>query len=361
MSGSFGKTIKTQFVETNAGKAEKGKARGKDALAFPLTRGGDIDTTTGTEQTNYTASQPMWARPYKHYAWQNKYTECMPLWCARTGIDPNSREVKLTTLASLPVLNYLCEEASTARTDSVVYDSTVEAVRARQHQLASPLATSTVEQFLAAWSFMGAMRNDLISGFGEPPPMMGNQQRLINVDVAGRGRLFNVFAPSPKVGDCLYFITKKVQSPFEYFWNPEGEPVARRVPSEKSPPILQTFGWCSSDGSVPSFNTSTSDTEEPTMTNVDFWDRDKRITQVYQITEYDADSDRLIVRPPTGDAEDVPQLEWDMYSQGSISRVGYVNQVSRSADLATILKGHRDHNAMITLPVLEVMMGIGCL
>jgi hypothetical protein len=359
-TGGFSREFRRPFQAalTDASQLGVGKSRvGGGGLMSP-TASHSVDATVGTEQTNSTLTKPMLARPFKAHSWQNEYMEAMMLWVARESFDPAGRPVRMETLVSLPVKNYYAELASIERYDSIVFNSTVDAARSRRERERSTLYVSTVADDIAQWAFIGCMRNDMLSGVGDVKAPIGNQQRLINVDVGGRSRAFNVWADAPRKGDQLYFITKRAPSPYEYLYTPNGEPVAKRLPTPSGMPILQTYAFSSADGSVPSHNTTLDNEVEIPLTNIDYWEREKRITQLYDIIEYDEASDRVFIRNEP-DKEAVPQLIWDQYQMGHVSKVGFVTQLARPAQHSMRVAAHRNMKMMLQLPVLEIMLGYG--
>jgi len=184
-----------------------------------------------SQQTNVTTSLPLIIRP-----WLDSY-EAQFAQGSILFVNKEQKAHRLATVADLPTLNYIMENAN------------------RQANLNKPTQsmytdTLSVQTFQKkGWNLFGVMRNDMDAD--------SQLQKLLNVDVFGRSMIANIFGPL-KRGDHVGLALKQIRTDLEYngFVQPSGNILPSVIIDHASNPngILQL---------VPTINGKLADVSDP--------------------------------------------------------------------------------------------------
>jgi len=295
--------------------------------------------TSNHSNVRYTA--PVFAQPFKE-GWETSYREGMFLWGSASSYARNRQ-----ALFSCATLNYYLEKSS-------VEDLNTRSLGGMASR--APFHASTPEQVLAEFGPLGVIGDQQTSSMTAAARAT---DRLIGYSPSGTlAKTFNLFSADLHQADQCYFVVKKIQSPYQFFLNPDGAIVSNRT-DPRLGKILQVVGLSDKDGTRPYHNTHQDDADAMDVDNwcLDYMEKERAVSQVYKITEVDENGKVIEREVDSGDTEALPQLVYDAYATGSLYRIGtVVHPPKKTTQASTIVRAHRDNNLMITLPRIELSL-----
>jgi len=257
---------------------------------------------------------------------------------------------------NLPTLNYFLEKSAI---ESDGFNSLVSGKRrlsSRDMRLENDhFKTTTIEGFAERYSLLGAVDGQEVNSISR-----GNRtsDRLLSYFPSGMiSTTFNIFDPQIRQGDQCYLITKKVQSKYPYFYAPNGSIVSSRTDAE----MLQVYGASDQGEAVP-YHSTHSEMDELTEDrwNIDFREKEKVVSQVYKIVDIDENGIPREREVDAGDTEALPDLIYDAYQYGRVTRVGVVRfPPKKQSNAASIQQSLRNADQMTQLPLLHLWTRFG--
>lgn len=303
---------------------------------------GSAQASSNNSNVRYT--EPIFAQPFKD-GWKTAYKEGMFLF-GNTDTYARNREALFT----LPTLNYYLEKASVEKKN---FSSLGLLDRNNE---TNKFYASTPEEILQKYGPLGVIDDQRTSSTNMSSRA---SDRLIGYAPSGSlASTFNIFSASLQQGDQVYFVGKKIESPFQHFFNPDGVTVSNRTEPSVSK-ILQVYGISDKHGTGPFHNTHQFDDDAMDIDNmsIDYFERGRTVSQLYKRIEVDENGKVIEREIDDGDAEALPPLIYDAYETGVVVRIGTVIQPPKqTAQANTILRAHRDNALMVTLPRVQVSL-----
>lgn len=303
---------------------------------------GSAQVMSNNSNVRYTT--PIFAQPFKD-GWETSYKEGMFLF-GNTQTYTRNREALFT----LPTLNYYLEKASVEKKN---FSSLGLLDRNNE---SSKFYASTPEEILQKYGPLGVIDDQRTSSTNMDSRA---SDRLIGYAPSGSlASTFNIFSASLQQGDQVYFVAKKIESPYPYFFNPDGVTVSNRTDPSVSK-ILQVYGVSDKNGTQPFHNTHQFDDDAMDLDNmsIDYFERAHSVSQLYKRIDVDENGKVVELEIDEGDADALPPLIYDAYETGVVVRIGTVIQPPKqTAQASTILRAHRDNAVMLTLPRVQVSL-----
>lgn len=325
----------------------------------------DAGYTTSDAQPDEQITLGIFAKPYAE-GWEQGFTSFAALFANR--MEPRQmREGDFDhTIADVPTLNYLLEEAAVVEAQrqlqvAPVYDDVDELLERNAH-----LYAQTPDQFAERWNLLGPMTTDTYSE-GAGTFLDGGRyrrvrggQRLLGFSPWKRAYTYNLFASDLKRGDQLYFVAKQTDAALREFRSPSGEVLSGR--STLTNRFMQVHGFTDRSQWCTSANSNPDSYRRPLESDLDFIARDQRIVQIYRSYEYDEENDSFRYTDENDPQEilnDAPSLLYDAYERGHIMKMGVARNMTGQAPSAKFLElAHRSQPHMIQLQKVELYVGI---
>ena len=310
------------------------------------------------------------ARPFGN-GWEQGLTPYTALFSNKS--EPDNMAKGMYTLADVPVLNYLLEQAAVAQQQASLLRADVAArTRNVMHRYKMYTATSA-EEFCEKWNFLGNMTDG--SGVAQlgPREHRAGQQRLLGYSNWKRAHTWNLFGEHLQRGQQLFFTIREFDmSPYKELYDPEGNSTASRagLPSR----VLQVRGFTDIETSFPANDTSctsvgvysaTVGSTAPRDCDLDYIQRQRRLVCDYKPVDYDVLTDSWSYRDIAAQEgaqaalDDVPELVYDAYMTGICFSVGRVRDMkNRRVTQAQILLAQRSRPVMRQCGEVEIYAGI---
>ena len=317
-------------------------------------------------QTNFTGPTTVFARPLPNGA-QMEIGEHMPVFSVRGDFDA---ALGLTTFMDLCEMNSRLEQGSVVlardRTENTqlsewkmntLEDEQREYFCNTAHEWkqkfawAGPMLTSEVDPAEQnEWSTLGISRDSMT--------------RVMNLVSIGRGQIHNVFGTDLRKRDLLYWVCKKIPSPYDFLYVPDGSYIAGRTGPET--PILQVMGWTSNESDRP-FNNTNADMPAPGSDlsplaphdhDVDYWDIDRKVQRDHRVIRWhtDADGNPFWQYDEVDQGAEIPPFIYQTYyEQGTVTFIGGVSELGEPTTNTNIVQAHRNRHVLAASPKVEVM------
>ena len=339
------------------------------SLAAALT---SIDTGFSTEdaQTDQIMRQSLTIKPFAQ-RWEQDYVQMTPIFVSR--IEPETYGRAFYSAFSPAVLNFGMELKAVRATVAAQTPALAAALKNDKWTL-DKLMPTTGEEFDKMVNFMGAMDVSQDAGvfYSDATKRRGQgAERTITYSVYDRERIFNMFSPSMRRGEFIFFRVGEVDlSYLPNYLDPQGSAVAARR-SNDTLRALQVVGGSSRHQHVAIRNsgydpvTGPDSFTDPREGDVDYIARVTKLAKDFKYQEVDVDevSGELIWHKFTREEADAiseaersaSQLTYEAYLEGAVKSVGYFRSSNGPAPSQdAILMGHRSHNAMKELQAITV-------
>ena len=163
------------------------------------------------------------------------------------------------TVADPPILNFILELGSLAQNPQAfaARGNVMEDLLDLNNRFAE-LTAKTGEEWAAKWNFLGPMTTFQDSGIHssfEPTRRAQGAERMLGFSVFNRSHTFNLFSPTLRRGQQLFFVAKEIDLASQpNFLDPHGNAVVARTSTDTK--ALQVIGFSEDDCPFPMGSTA---------------------------------------------------------------------------------------------------------
>lgn len=306
----------------------------------------DTGFATSDQQTDQIVVTATMARAFEE-GYEQAYCEKMPLWAsARETIHDGQKSVH--TLASPPVINYLLHlKALTKRFRGFGQRNDLGSALERLTTRYDEFTAETAEGAAATWSLLGNMVSGVDSSAyaNSTAARMarGPTERLIGTSLIERSSVFNLFDTDVRVGDAVFWAFREIDLDWtRSLLDPNGSPVV----AHDGQPTLQLVGFSTRGrGYIP----RDASLAKSGLSDLGYTRRVSRVVSAARALNIADEQD------VAGALESVPTIMYDEYMTGAVTAAGIVRNIyGRASGKAAIQLGLRSHEAMKSLPYLEL-------